>query len=107
MVLCPSCQKPVYFAERQLYLGKENASRPKTFAIHEQIFCNVEENSKFKYPLAPVDGYYAGIQASPITPTNNTSVQPTKSRNNCCKNCSTEAKPTNKFCTNCGHKLDN
>ncbi|KAM9977844.1 hypothetical protein ACTFIR_011720 [Dictyostelium discoideum] len=126
MVLCPSCQKPVYFAERQLYQGKdyhqicynilikqENASRPKTFAIHEQIFCNVEENSKHKYPLAPVDGYYSGIQVSPPSqpsqpsqPSNNTqtSVQ-SKPKNNLCKKCSGETKPTDKFCTGCGNKL--
>ncbi|KAN0042535.1 hypothetical protein ACTFIV_005103 [Dictyostelium citrinum] len=157
MVLCPSCQKPVYFAERQLYQGKEyhqicynilikqeNSSRPKTFAIHEQIFCNVEENSKYKYPLAPVDGYYSGIQVSPqvspspslpspsspspspssspsppspsspspsssspsqpSTNTQNSVTQP-KSKNSVCKKCSSETKPTDKFCTSCGNKL--
>ncbi|KAN0006685.1 hypothetical protein ACTFIU_003401 [Dictyostelium citrinum] len=125
MVLCPSCQKPVYFAERQLYQGKEyhqicynilikqeNSSRPKTFAIHEQIFCNVEENSKYKYPLAPVDGYYSGIQVSPQSPSpsqpstnTQTSVTQPKSKNSLCKKCSSETKPTDKFCTSCGNKL--
>ncbi|KAK5580020.1 hypothetical protein RB653_000032 [Dictyostelium firmibasis] len=101
MVLCPSCGKAVFFAERQLYnqkeyhqicynilIKQENASKPKTFAIHEQIFCNVEENSKFKYPLAPAGGYYV----------------PDAKTINCTK-CSKEAKPTDKFCTSCGNKL--
>jgi len=100
--ICPYCEKKVYPAESNFYKGKtfhiicasrlereEKAAAPKVFAIHEQIFCNPEQNSQHKYPLAPIDGYHP---------------QPTAPATNNCSKCKTEIK-NNKFCTSCGTKV--
>ncbi|KYR00239.1 hypothetical protein DLAC_03398 [Tieghemostelium lacteum] len=94
--ICPYCNKKVFFAERQFYKGKdyhmichgllikeEQKSAPKVFAIHEQIFCNPEENSKHSYPLASKE---------PVRPTN-------------CYSCKTPVKPDANFCVKCGTKV--
>ncbi|GAM22216.1 hypothetical protein SAMD00019534_053910, partial [Acytostelium subglobosum LB1] len=104
--ICPYCNKRVYFAERQFYKGKdyhmichgllvkeELAAAPKVFAIHEQIFCNPEENVKHSYPLAPTEQYLASLNSPPTSPRT-------------CSKCNIPAKSLDaRFCTQCGGKF--
>eukprot|EP01132_Coremiostelium_polycephalum_P006821 gene6821-8460_t len=97
---CEFCKKTVYAAEKKTddgkifhnlchgqYIAKKQATDPKVFAIHEQLFCNPQENDKYEYPMKPKEEYLQ------------------KHFHHTCPGCSVKVSEGANFCTGCGYKL--